>query len=134
MRVENLLTREPLGVYPETPIIEAARVMRDATVRALAVCGCHGLVGILTASDIVTRSVAEVSPLALVGSIMTPFPQSLTPSDSVESALALMDQHGIDHLPVVAGEDLLGLVTRAELSVITARLPQLPRAGHLAPA
>ena len=36
---------------------------------------------------------------------------SVAPQDSIEQAIAIMDEHGVHHLPVVIGDELLGIVS-----------------------
>lgn len=51
----------------------------------------------------------------LVKAAMTPFPFSIPPEASVEDARRMMDEHEIRHLPVVAGEHLVGVVSDRDL-------------------
>jgi acetoin utilization protein AcuB len=57
----------------------------------------------------------------LVKAAMTPFPFSISPEASVEDARRMMDEHQIRHLPVVAGERLLGVVSDRDLREPLAR-------------
>jgi CBS domain-containing protein len=66
----------PICVFPETEIVQAARLMRDRRVSALPVGNADDILGIVTERDIVTRHVAEDRRSQLVGSIMTPLPRS----------------------------------------------------------
>jgi CBS domain-containing protein len=116
MLVEELMHREPPRALPETPIEEAARLMRAARCRALAVCNQDAVVGIVTASDIVTRHLADDRELQFVGSLMTSLPQVIAPGDPAEVAESVKDQREIDHLPVCTDEGtLIGMLTRADL-------------------
>jgi acetoin utilization protein AcuB len=55
----DLMAREPLSTAPDTPIEEAARLMRAHKVGALPVVSNHVLAGIITESDIF-RALVEV--------------------------------------------------------------------------
>lgn len=46
---------------------------------------------------------------------MTPFPYFVSVDDSVAEARALMDEHGLRHLPVKQGSDVVGLLSRRDL-------------------
>ncbi len=116
MTVGDLMIPEPVPVHPETEIAEAARLVRDLDVRALPVTGADGLVGIVTATDIVTRCVADNSRVQLVGSIMTPVPEVVSRSEPAEVAEAVMAFHAIDHLPVCHAGELVGMLSREDLS------------------
>ena len=95
---------------------EAARLMCSCRCRALAVCNKGVVVGIITASDLVTRHLADDCKLQFVGSLMTSFPLTVAPTEPAEVAEAVMDQRQIDHLPVCVDDGtLVGMLTRADL-------------------
>ncbi len=48
---------------------------------------------------------------------MTPLPYTLAPTDSVEQATALLREHGVRHLPVVAEGGVVGIVSERDLFV-----------------
>ena len=50
-----------------------------------------------------------------IGSVMTPFPYSLGPHDSLESARRLMAEHHIRHLPVMVKGSPAGVVTDQDM-------------------
>lgn len=52
--------------------------------------------------------------------VMTPFPQCIAPSASLDEAAAVMEQHQIHHLPVREDDALVGMLTERDL--VTARL------------
>ena len=53
--------------------------------------------------------------IPLVKAVMTPFPYSVQANASLDEAESLMAQHRIRHLPVLEGEDLLGIVSERDL-------------------
>ena len=50
-----------------------------------------------------------------IGSVMTPFPYSLDPGDSLETARRMMAEHGIRHLPVTVEGRPAGVVTDQDM-------------------
>ena len=54
---------------------------------------------------------------AVVEDWMTPLPYTLAPTDSVEHATALLREHGVRHLPVVAEGGVVGIVSERDLFV-----------------
>ena len=50
-----------------------------------------------------------------IGSVMTPFPYSLGPEDSLDKARRLMAEHGIRHLPVMVSGRPAGVITDQDL-------------------
>jgi CBS domain-containing protein len=58
-----------------------------------------------------------------VSSIMTPDPVTVTGDTSLDKALAIMDERGIRHLPVLEGGALIGVVSDRDLLEATGWLP-----------
>ena len=50
-----------------------------------------------------------------IGSVMTPFPYSLSPEDSLGTVRRLMAEHRIRHLPVMVGGRPAGVVTDQDM-------------------
>lgn len=42
---------------------------------------------------------------------------SVAPQDSVEQAIAIMDEHGIHHLPVISGRQVVGIISDRDIMV-----------------
>lgn len=63
--------------------------------------------------------------IPLVKAVMTAFPYSVHPGASVEEAWGMMEEHRIRHLPVVEGEELVGIVSERDL-----RLVKKPSSGR----
>lgn len=55
-----------------------------------------------------------------IGSVMTPFPYSVGPEDSLERARRLMEEHRIRHLPVMDAGSPAGVITEQDLRQATA--------------
>lgn len=49
--------------------------------------------------------------------VMTPFPHSVEVSETIGSALAMMQEHGIRHLPVTEDRALIGVLSERDLGV-----------------
>ncbi|MBI5880082.1 MAG: CBS domain-containing protein [Chloroflexi bacterium] len=60
--IEKIMTRDPLKVSPDAPIVEAARLMLEYKVGGLPVCDGGKLVGIITDSDLFRMILREMSP------------------------------------------------------------------------
>lgn len=96
---------------------EAARLMAERGIGAVMVVEDLKLLGIFTERDVATRVVGPgLDPDATaLGTVMTADPDTLKPTDSVRSALELMQTHGYRHLPVVQGHKLVGIVSIRDL-------------------
>lgn len=116
-RVEALMSRDPATLPPETPIAEAARLMRERRISSVLVAGEGGLQGILTIRDVSGRVVAGgLDPGRPVAEAMTPHPLTLPPDAIGSDVLHLMMERGVGHVPIVGPEGLLGIVTQTDLT------------------
>ncbi len=117
-RIADLMARDPVACTPETPLTEAARMMRDAGVSCLGVTGPDGrLTGLVTTRDVTHRAVAEARDLNTpVSEIMTPDPVSLSPDALGTDILHLMLERRVGHVPVTKDGKLVGIVTQTDLT------------------
>ena len=117
--VPHVLRHRPTcTVSADTPVRDAARQMRDMNVSAALVLGTvFSPVGLLTERDLVRRVVAEGLDAAAtpVAAILRPVSDHLAPDDLAVDALALMAIRDLDCLPVRGDDEVLGLVTLADL-------------------
>jgi CBS domain-containing protein len=118
----DLVTRDPVTVPPETPVVDAARLMRFERISCLPVVSGEALVGILTVRDLANRVLAEErSGQDLVADVMTPHPVTLPGSAVVADILRLMLDRGISHVPLTDDDGrLVGLVTSTDLTRVQA--------------
>lgn len=114
--LRSLLSREPVCGSPSQSIREAARQMSEARVSSLLICKASDLVGIITDRDLRTRVLAEgTSPDAPVSDIMSEDLATMQADRLAYEALLLMSRRNIHHLPVMDGDDVLGMVTTTDL-------------------
>ena len=102
---------------PSATVMEAVHLMRDRHIGAVLILEDHRLLGIFTERDILTRVVAqERDPSAtLVSEVMTSNPDTVAPDDKAIDALDRMSTQGYRHLPVVAGERVVAIVSIRDL-------------------
>ena len=117
MVLRDMMTHNPLTCTPDTPLIEAARRMRDIHVSCIIVTEGQTLSGILTTGDITSRAVAEGLPTDTpVAQVMTRDPIALPPTALVADVLHSMVENGFTHMPVVEGGKLAGILTQTDLT------------------
>jgi CBS domain-containing protein len=117
MALSDLMTPAPLTCHPDTPLIEAARRMRDRGVSCIIAADGDQVRGILTTGDITSRAMAEGrAPETPVHAVMTPDPLSLPPTALVADVLHAMVERGITHMPVVEAGRLVGILTQTDLT------------------
>ncbi|MFB6166905.1 MAG: cyclic nucleotide-binding/CBS domain-containing protein, partial [Candidatus Nanohaloarchaea archaeon] len=73
--------------------------------------------GIVTESDVIRRIAAtESAPADVeVDDIMTRDPETVEAGTPVEEALELMSRENLEHLPVVRGGEVAGIITSYEI-------------------
>ena len=114
---EVMHRRSPVTLEPEATVQEACIAMRHHRIGAVLVTDPSGrLLGIFTGRDAVARMLAEARDprVTMLRDVMTHGPASLGPHHTAIEALRLMRDSGFRHLPVVHGEQLLGIVSRGD--------------------
>ena len=54
--------------------------------------------------------------------VMTPFPYSVSTEDALDTAVELMRKHEIRHLPVVSGDELVGVLSDRDVHLLRENL------------
>ena len=111
MAVADVMAFRVVSVSPDDPVQAAITRMLEENVGSVAVCEGERLVGIFTERDVL-RLAGEGPdfPEVRVGDVMTRQLVTLAPNDDVLDAARLMGERKIRHLPVLEGENLLGMV------------------------
>ena|SRR5438105_1304493 len=104
-------------VEPGASALEAARLMTNHRIGAVPVLRDGLLAGIFSERDLMTRVIAPGrSPgTAKVSEVMTPYPRTVSPDESVENCLFMMKEFGFRHLPICDGDKLLGIVSLRDI-------------------
>jgi len=116
MRLEALVGGSTEVMGRETPLRSAAAAMVEAKVGAVAVVDGRSLVGIFTDGDI-SRAVAQGADLDGddVSQWMSESPDTFPPDVRVAEAAQWLIEMGYRHLPVMDGDELLGIVDIRDL-------------------
>ena len=121
MKAQDIMSRNPTSVTPETPLAEAARLMKQENIGVVPVVESEGsrrLVGLITDRDIAIRAVAEGrdGTTTSVGHIMTSEIRSASPDDSVNDVMALMGREQVRRVPIVDDRGaLVGIIAQADI-------------------
>jgi CBS domain-containing protein len=104
---------------PADSVREASRVMAEHNVGSILVVEEGRLIGIFTERDVVRRVLGPaLDPDATrVGDVMTRDPDTIAPGESVNDAIRRMDEFGYRHLPVVEGQDVVGVLSLRDCSI-----------------
>src|SRR6202043_2161252 len=146
MRAHQIMTRQVITVAAGAPVVDAANTMLDKHISGLPVVDKAGkLVGIVSQGDFIRR--AEIGTQRKrgrwlkfllgpgkvasdfvhergrkVGEIMTLAPCTVTEDATLEDVVQLMEQKNVKRLPVLRGDQLVGIVTRSNLLQAVAEL------------
>ena len=151
MRAHQIMTRPVITVTPETTVVEAANTMLQRHVSGLPVIDPDGkLVGIISEGDFIRRSeigtqrkrgrflrfILGPGQAATdfvqehgrkVAEIMTTTPLTITEDTELEKIVQLMEKNNVKRLPVIRGDQIVGIVSRANLLQAVASLArQIP--------
>jgi CBS domain-containing protein len=109
--IADVMTFKVVKVSPDDPVKVAIARMLEEGIGSVAVCEGERLVGIFTERDVL-RLAGEGPqfPDVKVADVMTRAPVTISPDDDVLAAAQLMGARRVRHLPVVQGENLLGMV------------------------
>jgi CBS domain-containing protein len=139
MQVKDVMTSPVISVEPDASIWQAVRIMLQRRISGLPVIDKHGrLVGMVSEGDFLRRAETGtqrrrpnwleflMGPGRLadeytrshgrkIQDIMTPDPVTVTEETSLDEVVRTMEQRRIKRLPVVRGNEVVGIVSRANL-------------------
>jgi CBS domain-containing protein len=139
MQVKDVMTSPVISVEPGASIWEAVRIMLQRRISGLPVIDKHGrLVGMVSEGDFLRRAETGthrrrpnwleflMGPGRLadeytrshgrkIQDIMTPDPLTVTEETSLDEVVRMMEKRRIKRLPVMRGNEVVGIVSRANL-------------------
>ena len=139
MRAHQIMTRSVITIAPDATILKAAKTMLQHRVSGLPVVDTAGrLVGVVSEGDFIRRSeigtqrkrgrwlkfLLGAGAAATdyvhehgrkVSEVMTGDPITITEDTPLEEIVNEMETNGIKRLPVMTGDKLVGIVSRANL-------------------
>ena len=118
--VRQLLEAKSAEVHsigPDAPVIDAIRLMAERRIGALVVMEGPRLAGILSERDYARKVVLQgrSSKDTPVRDIMTAQVITVRPQDSADHCMQLVTDSRIRHLPVLEGEQVVGVVSIGDL-------------------
>ena len=119
-KVHEVMTDRPRVVTPETPVSEAAQLMKNDDIGSLPILDGEQLAGMLTDRDIVIRAVAEgKDPRGMpVREVASRELVTVNADQELSRALVLMAAQQVRRLPVVDDDGrLVGILAQADVAV-----------------
>lgn len=139
MNVRDIMTRDVVTVTPETSLKEVAQLLVTHRISGVVVVDDGRLLGVVSEADFLAKeagrphdhrpaalrrllgeATADVQRMSRVeatsaGEAMTSPAVAIGPDSSLAEAARKMDQRKINRLPVIEGDRLVGIVTRADI-------------------
>ena len=139
LKIRDVMTSDVVSVRPTTPIKEVARLLVDRRISGMPVVEGDGrLVGVVSEGDVIVKEqgadAVERRPLARIfgdspetraelakmialtaGDAMTSPPITISADAAVAEAAATMTGRRVNRLPVLDGDRLVGVVSRADI-------------------
>jgi CBS domain-containing protein len=109
------MSRDLLTVDAGQLVVAVAQRMADRNVGAVLVLEDRRLAGIMTERDLMRAVARGLGDHTVVGECMTRDPDTIAPDDTIEHAAVMMIHGGYRHLPVVAGDDVVGVLSIRDL-------------------
>ena len=104
-------------ISPDETVFDAIVRMAEKNIGALLVMSGERLVGVVSERDY-TRKVAlkgKSSRETRVGDIVTTPVISVSPTHTIEQCMRLMTENRVRHLPVLEGDEVIGIVSIGDL-------------------
>ncbi|NTU59946.1 MAG: CBS domain-containing protein [Deltaproteobacteria bacterium] len=122
MRVRDIMTSPAVSVPVSTLVLEAANLMKEKRIERLPIVENGKLLGLVTKDRLLRVSPSMATSLSLheiqylfakltVGEIMQKQVVTVGPDATVESAVRLAQEKAVGCLPVVEGDQLVGILT-----------------------
>jgi acetoin utilization protein AcuB len=127
MLVKDRMSRPPITVRDNVGVEEALRLMHSEDVRRLPVVDNHGkMVGIVSELDLLKVSPSPATSLSVyeipyllakikMKNVMTKDVVTVTEDTPLEEAARVMADNRIGGLPVMRGDDIVGIITETDL-------------------
>jgi CBS domain-containing protein len=140
--VRDIMTPDPVSVGPDLSVTDAAKMMVERKIGALPVVEDGLLKGFVTEGDLIVKDIKLEFPTylhlldgfimyppmtakfehelkkavaATVGDVMSENPTSVQADASVEDVATLLVDRGFSRVPVLDGDELVGIVTKSDV-------------------
>ena len=111
MRVKEIMTPNVFNVQEDTPVRDVAQILDQHRISGVPVCDEQGhMVGLISEYDLIARAEARTAGEAMTRDVI-----SVMEDTSVSEVRFLLVNRRIKRVPVLRGQKLVGIVSRADL-------------------
>ncbi len=123
-----------ISIAPDASVFDAIKLMAEKAVGSLAVMDGGDLKGIVTERDYARKVIIKgrASESTTVSEIMTAEVLVATPDQTVNHCMAMMTKKNIRHLPVVADNTVIGMLSMRDLvqAIISDQQEEIEQLEH----
>ena len=116
----DIMTKNPRIVKVDDSVRQVAGILADENIGAVVVCNDDNrLQGVITDRDLAVEVVArDRDPSSTTASELIDGREVVTigADDSIDEALRTMKDHAVRRLPVIDGDELVGMVSQADIA------------------
>ena len=111
MKVGEIMTRDVISVPEDASVREVARLLNQHRISGLPVCDGDGhMVGLISEFDLIAKPDAKTAGEAMTRDVI-----SVMQDTSADEVRYLLVHRRIKRVPVLSGQRLVGIVSRADL-------------------
>ena len=124
VKVRDFMTALIITADADTPVVDAAKLMAAEDIGSLLVTKADVLAGMVTRREIIGARVFsdKTYETLCVSDIMTTPVVTIGPEADLGQAISLMNQTGKQHIPVIEGNDIIGLVATTDIIRVLATM------------
>jgi len=130
LRVQERMTSPAVTIPPDTPILDAGRIMSDRGIRRLPITQDGQLLDVVTETDI-TRGLVSLNPLRYISDIMTDRVATVAADAWVNEAARIMSQQNASCIIAQHHQEAAGIVTEKDILRRVVALHKNPTQTHV---
>lgn len=117
MLVKDFMTSMIITAESTTTVVRAIKLMAAEEIGSLLVTTGDVLEGLVTERELLCAQLLseEVYQTLTIGDIMATPVVTISPDADLGQVVSLMDQTGRKHIPVIEGNDVIGIVTSSDI-------------------
>ncbi len=133
LQVRDVMSKVQCVVPTDCPVLAVAQIMTTHQTPFVAVEDGDAIVAVITEREIARGAAKYDSQLRdlTAEAIMTPVPDGISPDCPLTEAAQVMHAHRLRWFPVVANQDVISILTQADLTRAATLLPELGTVGNI---
>ena len=116
MLVCEIMNKNIISIDSNKTILDGFKLYRDTKVGSLIVIENSKLVGIITERDLIEKTIDKDIKNTSIKEIMSQNVITISPLDTLETALKIMKKNKVKKLPVISLNKLKGIITVTDIA------------------